>query len=167
MRQLAYSPKYSRHHGHIYESAFLSSRDGMSLPNSRISFWLVLLFRMQLAIPLILLNQLRQIRSLLGGTYEFMFQQIFCRWSLSVSSSRMRKAYSSRISLDTLAHEILECSGEFCIVKLRGWIFGNDEQDLPSALSLDSGVLMSCTYFHRMQISIGWFTHSKLDSRDT
>jgi hypothetical protein len=139
----------------------------MSSPNSRISFWLVLLFRMQLAIPLILLNQLRKIGSLLGGTYELMFQQIFCRRSLSISSSRTWKAYSSRISLDTLSHEILECSGEFCIVKLRGWVFGNDEQDLSSALSLDSEVFTSCPYFHRMQISIGWFTHCKLDSRDT
>jgi hypothetical protein len=99
-----------------------------------------------------------------------MFQQIFCRWSLSVSSTEddvWEQTYGSWIPLDTLSDEILERSGELCIVKLRGWIFGNDEQDLPSALSLDSGVLMSCTYFHRMQISIGWFTHSKLDSRDT
>jgi hypothetical protein len=77
------------------------------------------------------------------------------------------EAYSSRISLDTLSHEILERSGELGIVKLRGWVFGNDEQDLSSALSLDSEVFTSCTYFHRMQISIGWFTHCKLDSRDT
>jgi hypothetical protein len=138
--QPTHSPMCSRHHGHIYESAFLSSQDGVSLLNSRISLGFILLFRMQLAIPLIFLNQLRQIRSLLGRTYEFMFQQIFCRWSLSVSSSLTRKAYSSRISLDTLSDEILECSGEFCIVKLRGWVFGNDEQDLPSALFPGIGI---------------------------
>jgi hypothetical protein len=99
-----------------------------------------------------------------------MFQQVFCRWSLSVSSTEddvWEQTYGSWIPLNTLSDEILERSGELGIVKLRGWIFGNDEQDLSSALSLDSGVLMSCAYFHRMQISIGWFTHSKLDSRDT
>jgi hypothetical protein len=76
-------------------------------------------------------------------------------------------AYSSWIPLHALSNEILESSGEFGLVKLRGWVFGNDEQDLPSAHVLESGMPVSCTYFHRMQISIGWFTHSKLDSRDT
>jgi hypothetical protein len=89
------------------------------------------------------------------------------RYTSAKCEQGREQAYSSRISLDTLSHEILERSGELGIVKLRGWVFGNDEQDLPSALLLESSVFMSWTYFHRMQISIGWFTHSKLDSRDT
>lgn len=103
-----------------------------SLPNSLITLLHFFLFRSCLPILFILFNQFRQVRSLLGRTNEFMFQQFFRRRTLGVSymKHRAREAYSSGITLAAQSNEILEWAGELCIVKLRRRVLGNDEQDL-------------------------------------
>jgi hypothetical protein len=104
-----------------------------SLPNCLIPLLHFFLFRFSLPILLVLLNQFREIRSLFGRAYEFMFQKLFRRRTLEVSLNTKNGtivAYSSRITLTALADEILEWAREFGIVKLRRWVLGNDKQNL-------------------------------------
>lgn len=71
-----------------------------SLPNSLIALLYFFLFGSCLPILLILFNQFRQVRSLLGRTNEFMFQQFFRRRTLGVSYM----AHQGEESLQLLDH---------------------------------------------------------------
>ena len=122
---------------------------------------------MKLSISLILFNQFRQVCSLLGGPYEFMFQQFLCCWSLSVSSDSM-----TGVQLTALGSRCTHCLTKSWNARENlvssscgGGFLGMMNRTCESALPQRNR--SGCTYFHRMQIGIRRFPHCQLDSRDT